>query len=185
MQQGIPGSAPPARDAYGSNDLGPQVGTQSSQVWQPHDPPDSRPVLSVMRAPHLWRVTALGTNVKLLISYGTSANKRLVDILTPCRITLPGSVDIYAQPAVIGELGNAADVKVTLTPVTSGCCESECRKVVRFGDVLDVDAVRFVALENSGVTINGIAVALTTLQSVSLIAGSVLTSGAGFLEFEP
>lgn len=181
----LPGSPPPSNWAPGNNDLGPQAGEQSSQVWLPRDAPDVRPVLSVMRAPHLWRITAFGTNVKLRISYGTSANKLLVDILTPCRITLPGSVDIYAQPAVIGELGNAADVKVTLTPVTSGCCDSQCRKVVRFGDVLDPDAARFVALENSGVTINGIAVALTTLQSVSLVAGSVLTSGGGFLEFEP
>ncbi len=185
MQQGIPGSPPPSHIAPGNNDLGPQAGSQSKQTWGSTEH-DSRPLCSVMRAPHLWRLTVYGSNVKVLICYGTSANKRLVDIITPIRVTLPGSVDVYAE-TIVGELGSGGHAEVTLTPVTSGCCDSECRKLVQPG-VLDDDAARFVALEASVVQVGGvtgIAVTLAALQEVSLINGSTLTSGAGFLEFEP
>lgn len=187
MQQGIPGSAPPSSWAPGNNDLGPTAGVQSSQEWTSTQS-DSRPILSMMRAPHLWRVTVYGSNVKLTICYGTSKNKRLVDILTPCRVVLPGSVDIYAAP-IIGDLGSAGSAHVTCTPVTSGSSDSECRKFAVVGAIED-DAVRFVALEASHVRVGNlnepnITVAVAALQSVSLVAGSALIDGGGFLEFEP
>ncbi len=136
-----------------------------------------------------WRVTVLGTNVSIDISYGTSSNLRIVGLRPPIRVTLPGSCDVYAQP-IPQDAPTAADCEVTCIPVTSGCCDSECRKIVTGGiDPLDPLGCRFVALENSSVRVGpvgaSIVVALTALQEVSLIAGSALVSGGGFLEYEP
>jgi hypothetical protein len=139
-----------------------------------------------MRAHSLWRLTVLGTNVRVLISYGTSGNKVLVDLLTPVRVTLPGSVDVYAQPLNFGGEQTAAHVEVTLTPVSSGCCDSQCRKVVAGPNLdLDDDACRYVALSASVVAIELTNVNVAVLQSISLVAGATLVSGTGYLEFEP
>lgn len=188
MQQGIPGSAPPHSWAPGDNTLGPASGIQSKQSWLASES-DDRPLVSQMRAPHLWRVCIYGENVSVDISYGTAGgNKFIRNLRTPIRVTLPGSCDVYARP-IPQEIPKPAHAEVTCTPVTSGCCDSECRKIVSGNVNLDADAVRFVALENSSVqlgqTFESITVALTALQEVPLIAGSVLVSGGGFLEFEP
>ncbi len=187
MQNG-PGSSAPGSYPSGVPTVGPEAAFQSKEEWLPGQL-DSRPVLSATKIGLMpWRVTVLGENVSIDISYGTSGNLRLVGLRPPIRVTLPGSCDVYAQP-IPQDAPTAAFCKVTCIPVTSGCCESECRKLVTAAAALDVLACRFVALEASSVRVGpvgaSILVALNTLDKVSLIAGSALVSGGGFLEYEP
>lgn len=179
-------SPPPSSIARGDNALGPQAGVQAKQVWT-NTERDSRPIASMMRAPNLWRLCVYGENVLVELSWGTSAQKKLTGLQTPIRITVPGSLDVYAQP-VLGQ-DEAASCQVSITPVSSGTSDSDCRKLVTDAGSFEVDASRFVALEASVVRVgplsNSIVVTLAALQSVSLVAGSALTSGGGYLEFEP
>lgn len=188
MQNG-PHSPPPNTWAPGHNDLGPQAAIQSKRSWTAtEDQSKSEPVLSAMRAPHLWRVTVLGQNVTVDISYGTSSNLLMAGLSVPIRVTLPGSCDVYAKP-IPHDAQQIADVEVTCTPVTSGCCDSICRSFVKAPLGLDPLAARFVALEASIVQVgygdNHITVTLAALQAVPLTPASTLLTGGGFLEFEP
>jgi hypothetical protein len=187
--QNGPGSPAPGSYPSGVPNNGPAAATQAKQSWLATES-DDRPVLSCTKHGLMpWRVTVLGENVTVDISYGTSSNIIMRGLLTPIRVTLPGSVDVYARPRT-HEISLPAHVEVTCIPVTSGCCDSECRKVVS-GNAVNLDplAVRFVALEASVVRVGpadtAISVTLATLQEVSLVAGSALTSGGGFLEYEP
>ena len=187
MQNG-PGSPAPGSYPSGVPTVGPEVALQAKQHWNPGEV-DSRPLLSCTKNGLMpWRVTVLGSNVSVDISYGTSSNVILRGLRTPIRVTLPGSCDVYAQP-IVHDAPAAADALVTCIPVTSGCCDSECRKVITGAQAIDPYAVRFVALEASIVRVGPaddfISVTLAALQEVSLIAGSALTSGGGFLEYEP
>ncbi len=141
-----------------------------------------------MRAPHLWRVSVLGQNVTVDITYGTSSAIVMRGLSVPVRVTLPGSCEVYATP-IAHDAPQASHVEVTCTPATSGCCDSICHSFIVGAQALDALAVRFVALEASvvrvGPTDNHIDVTLAALQAVSLVPGSALTSGGGFLEFEP
>lgn len=186
MYTGNPNSPPPGSWAPGDNALGVQHAVQAKQAWAAGET-DIRPVASAIRAQNLWRLTVLGNNVLVRISYGTSAAKILQNIRTPIRVTLPGSVDVYAQPLNLGGEQAAASVQVTLTPVTSGCCESDCRKIITAGGglLLEDDAVRYVALAASVVALDLTNVNVPVLQSVSLVSGAVLVSGTGYLEFSP
>lgn len=190
MQQGIPGSAPPNTWAPGNNDLGPQAAIQGKRDWTAaEDQSKSEGILSAMRAPHLWRVSVLGANCTVDITYGTSSAIVMRRLQLPVRVTLPGSCEVYATPIQHTD-AQAAHAEVTCTPVTSGCCDSICRSLVTGTLNLDPLAVRFVALEASVVRVGPsdltpISVTLAALQEVDLVPGSALTSGGGFLEFEP
>ena len=184
-----PHSPPPSNWAPGNNDLGPQAAIQGKRSWTAtEDQTKSEGMLSAMRAPHLWRVTVLGQNVTVDITYGTSSAIVMRGLQVPVRITVPGSCDVYALP-IPHDAPQTADVEVTCTPVTSGCCDSVCHTFITGAQNLDPLAVRFVALEASVVRVgpgdNHINVTLAALQEVSLVPGSALTSGGGFLEFEP
>lgn len=190
MQQGIPGSPPPRTWAPGNNDLGPQAAIQGKRNWTAaEDQSKSEGILSAMRAPHLWRVSVLGVNVTVDITYGTSSAIVMKRLQVPVRVTLPGSCEVYATPIQHDE-AEAAHAEVTCTPATSGCCDSVCRSLVTAPLALDPLGVRFVALEASTVRVGPadlapIIVTLAALQEVDLVPGSALTAGGGFLEFEP
>jgi len=186
--QNGPSSPAPGSYPSGVPSVGPEAALQSKQTWLPGET-DSRPLLSATKFGLMpWRVTVLGQNVSVDISYGTSSNLRLVDLRPPIRVTLPGSCDVYAR-ALPNDVPTAANCEVTCIPVTSGCCESECRKLIFGAQALDPLACRFVALDAASVRVGpvgaSVTVALVALQAVSLIAGSALVSGDGFLEYEP
>lgn len=187
MQNG-PGSSAPGSYPSGVPNVGPDQALQSKETWLPGQT-DERPILSATKNGLMpWRVTVLGKNIEIRISYGTSSNFTISGLRPPVRVTLPGSCDVYAKP-LVHEGVLAAEAGVSAIQVTSGCCDSECRKKISGAQVIEDQAVRFVALEDSVVRVGPfddfISVSLTTLQEVSLIAGSALTSGGGFLEFEP
>ncbi len=168
--------------------MGPSEALQSSEVWTALQS-DERPILSATKHGLMpWRVTVLGENVAIRLSFGTLANVTIKNLRPPIRVTLPGSCDVYAKP-LDHEIRLPASAKVTAIQVTSGCCDSECRTLITDAQALDPLAVRFVALAASVVRVGPaddfVSVTLAALQEVSLIAGSALTSGAGFLEFEP
>ena len=186
MQPGIPGSAPPSSVYPGGSNLGPQAGHQAKQSWRAGET-DERPLLSVMRAPQLWRITLHGENVKFRVSFGTSSNIVIQDIQAPARFVVAGACDIYAKPASFYEEPTAAHAEVTCTPATSGA--SANMRALAGPGALDPNGARFVALVASVV---GVGPGLTTqnvnlnpTESVPLTAGSTLVSGVGFLEFEP
>ncbi len=193
MQPGIPGSPPPRTWAPGNNDLGPQAAIQSKRSWTAaEDQSKPEDVLSAMRAPHLWRVSVVGQNVTVQITYGTSSAIVLRNLSLPIRVTLPGSCEVSATP-IPHDAAQPADVEVTCTPATSGCCDSICRSFINTAITgaqnADPLAVRFVALEASTLRVgpgdNHINVTLAALQAVDLVPGSAILTGGGFLEFEP
>jgi hypothetical protein len=184
VQQGIPGSAPPSNWAKGDNDLGPQAGIQAKEQWTAQAR-DSRSLASFMRAPHLWRLNVTGSsNVRVRISFGTSSNQIIFDVIPPIRITVPGSLDVYAAP-ITEELNKPAHAEVAVTPVTSGCCDSECRKLIAAGAAFDENCASFFALEDSGVSIQGNMYSVASGTRIPILAGSTCVSGGGYQEFEP
>ncbi len=193
MQQGIPGSPPPRTWAPGNNDLGPQAAIQSKRSWTAaEDQSKPEDILSAMRAPHLWRVSVVGQNVTVQITYGTSSAIVLRNLSLPIRITVPGSCEVSVTP-IQHDVAQAADAEVTCTPATSGCCDSICRSFINIplSGVVQADplAVRFVALTASTLRVgpgdNHFNVTLAALESVDLVPGSAILTGGGFLEFEP
>src|ERR1700748_3657521 len=119
MLPGNPGSPPPSSYAPGNNALGPQVGIQAKAAWTASEV-DERPLLSVMRAPHLWRVTLHGENVLFTVSWGTSAHIVVAHVQAPAPFVVPGSCHVDAAPAHFSEDPQPAHAEVTCTPATSG-----------------------------------------------------------------
>ncbi len=187
MQQGLPGSAPPSTVYPGGSALGPQAGIQSKERWSAAES-DDRPLLTAQRAPHLWRITLHGENVRFRVSWGTSANIVVSDVIPPARFVVPGAVDVYARPLEL-ETPLPAHAEVTLTPATSGT--DAIMRSLMFGNnlALDPNAVRFVALAATVVQVgsggSAFNVNLNVNESVLLVSGSTLTSGGGYQEFEP
>ncbi len=172
-----PGRSMPRGAPVGN--MGPQYGTQQSATWDVGDG-TPRQLCDVTKAAALWRLSVFGA-VRVTIAYGTSKNRDIVRLLAPVVITLPGQFTVTAEPT---NTGVGATAVVTLTQATAGAL-SQARKFVAGGPVaLDDGAVRFVALAAASLTISGVVVAVPTLSTVPLVAGSVLTSGSGFMEFE-
>jgi hypothetical protein len=162
--------------------MGPKHGQQSKQAWAAGQT-DGRPLVdSSFRAPMLWRVTAFGQNVTFTVDYGTNATKRITGIRPPLRAVFPGLVQVTAVPL---SADFAAHAECTLTMVSSGLNPADCRRLAAVG-ALDPDATRYVALTASVVNVAGlVACNVAATQSIPLVAGSSLTSGDGFLEFDP
>lgn len=181
-EPGLPGSPSPWNVAPGNNELGPTYGNQSKESWLIGQV-DSRPILdSNFRPPALWRATAFGENVTLTVRYGPKCTKVLTGLQPPLRAVFPGLVQIEAVPV---DPSLPAHAECTLTMVSSGLGESDCRKLVTVAGAFSPDATRFRATVASIVSIGGIVnCSLAVAQSIPLIAGSSLTSGAGFLEFD-
>lgn len=170
-------SAPPGAPV---GNMGPQYGTQQSATWAAGDVVP-RQLVDVRKAGLLWRVSIFGP-VLVTISYGTSKNRPIVDLQAPVVMTIPGQFTATATPLT----DEGAKAVVTLTEASAGAL-SQARKVAVRGaaDVaLDEGAVRYFALTASTLTISGVATVVPALGSVPLVAGSVLTAGSGFQEFE-
>ena len=185
MHQQVPGSPPPSQWAPGDNDLGPQAATQARQMW-PAGKTDERPLLSALRAPSLWRITLHGENVYFRVSWATSANHVVEHIQPPSRFVVPGSVDVYAVPI---DSSQPAHAEVTCTPATWGSNAILRGRLAGVNQPISPEAARFVAMTASvlrvGPTGLSTVVNLNPLEEVLLVAGSLLTSGGGYLEYEP
>jgi len=171
-----PPAQPPPRGSLGNT--GVVYGTQQSTIWKP-GAVDARQVCDAIKAGALWRFSAFG-RVSITIDYGTLGNRKILSLLAPVVISLPGQFTATATP--IDDQG--AECRVTLTQATAGA-RSHARKLATGPVSLSDDAVSFVALDACALVIAGVAVAVTASQIVPLVAGSVLTSGSGFQEFEP
>lgn len=167
---------PPPQRAVG--DTGVVYGTQQSTIWRP-GATDARQVCDAMKPAALWRFSAFG-RVSITIDYGTLGNRKILALLAPVVIALPGQFTATATP--LDDQG--AECRVTLTQATAGA-RSQARKLATGPVSLSDDAVSFIALNACSLVIAGIVVAVTASQIVPLVAGSVLTSGSGFQEFEP
>lgn len=173
-----PGYSRPAGAPVGN--MGADYGIQVFGIWAPGDvvPKD---LIDVTRADALWRISAFG-NVTLTLGYGTTRKRSIVAMQAPLVMTVPGQLTLIATPR--DDLGTSCTV--TLTEATAGAV-SNARKFVARGATnvaLDDGAVRYFALTASTLTISGAAVVVPALSFVPLVAGSVLTSGSGFQEFE-
>ena len=146
------------------------VGEQYSAAWQAGEV-DQRPLLDIVRADCLWRVTVVGA-VSLAITYGTRGTIRLSGVLAPFSADLPGSVTVLATPLRAG-----ASAVVTCSPV-SGSSDPVARVVVPVGPI-PVQVGAFTALVPSVLTIAGQAVSLPSGQRIIVLADSDVISGAG------
>lgn len=176
----VSGRAHPQPPGAPVGDMGAEYGIQSFRQWAAGEL-DARQVLDVRKADALWRISIVG-NVIATFDYGTSHNRALLALQAPVVITIPGQVTVTATPR--DDLGTTC--VVTLTQATAGAL-SNARKFVARGAVdvaLDEAACRYFALTASTLTISGAAVVVPALSVVPLVAGSVLTAGSGFQEFE-
>lgn len=172
---GMP-AQPPPQGAVGNT--GVIYGTQQSTIWKP-GATDARQVCDALKPAAMWRFSAFG-RCTITIDYGTRANRKILALQAPVVITLPGQFTATATP--LDDQG--AECRVTLTQATAGA-RSQARKLATGPIALSDDAVDFFALDACSLTIAGVVVAVPALQIVPLVAGSVLTSGSGFQEFEP
>lgn len=182
MQQN-PRNAPPGTPFpwEGTATPGIKHGLQASEVWLPGQS-DGRDICDQVLAQSLWRVSVFGTsNMRLTVQFGTSRAREFSGLLCPLVLCVPGQLRVRAIPAN----GDGGSVMCTCTPATSGG-QADARSIASVAGALPDDAARFRALVASVVTLPGaIACTLAASQWIPLVAGSVLTSGAGFLEFEP
>ncbi len=163
-------------------DMGVDYGIQRFGIWKAGDVVPQQ-LIDVRRAEALWRVSAFGP-VSLSLGYGTTKRRQVSGLLAPLVITVPGQLELTAAPLDPDHHG--VSCIVTLTQATAGAFANARKFVSRtLADVvLDVGAVRYVALTASTLTISGAAVVVPALSIVPLVVGSVLTGGSGFQEFE-
>ncbi len=182
-----PRSAPPALPVpwQSVGNVGVKHGLQSSELWAPGEH-DSRQICDMTLAAGMWRVSVFGSQyLTLNVVFGTSKAKEIKGLRAPLRMCVAGQLAIYAAPAP-SDTGAfvGAHAMVTCTPVT-GARDSDARMLVTAPANLSPDAARFRALTSSSVRIdNLIDVPIAVGNVLPLIAGSVLTLGTGYLEFE-
>lgn len=158
-------------------------GWQQRHAWEAADV-EVKPLLSIGKADSLWRVTAQGENVLFQMTWGTKANRRLTNLLSPLVAFIPGGCDLYAGKVNAQAVASA---DLTCTPVSG---ESSCCQLVRQAfaanpaAAIPVGAWRFTALVASTVTLQGNAVALAAGASL-VVDGSPGNTilGAGVLDF--
>jgi hypothetical protein len=172
--------ATPARPHPNQGEMGPKYGTQQFANWAPGEV-DPRQVLDTMKAGALWRISVFG-HVLVTVMYGTSHNRAIENLQAPVVITVPGQAIVTATPRD----SEGTTCVVTLTQATAGALSQARKFVARGGADVDLDegACRYFALTASTLTISGAATVVPALSVVPLVAGSVLTSGSGFQEFE-
>lgn len=182
-----PRNMPPAEPLEHQGSVGKVHGLQSSERWLAGEY-DSRQIVDQRLAANLWRVSVICSEwMRLNLIYGTSRGVEIKNVEGPLVFYAPGQLAIYATPIAKPSVGFVAGYAyATCTPASSAGA-SNCRKLVSGAQALDDNAARFYALDAATVQLGsaGPAVALTLGQSVPLIAGSSLTAGDGYLEFEP
>ena len=181
-----PRNSPPALPPPSQGSVGYVHGLQSSETWQAGEH-DSRSILDMVLSPHVWRVSVFASQwVRLDLVYGTRRTIKLVGMFAPAVFYVPGQCVVYAEPSDSGGgVFPAAFAYCSATPVNSAGTP-QLRSHVTGAQPISDHAVRFFALANSTVQLGsgGPAVALTQGQTLPLIAGSSLTAGDGYLEFE-
>jgi hypothetical protein len=183
VSNGVPGAyvpipSPPASPQARAGDAGTPHGWQQSRTIPAGDARE-QPCIDEVNAEFLWRFSVFG-RVLVRVVYGTSSTREYVDLQAPVVMTVPGKLCVSVRAADPEE---DTPFTVTCTPATGGA-RSQARRLVDSAVDFSDDAVSFVALVASTLTVGGQAVTLATGQSVPLIAPSSLVSGAGFEEFE-
>lgn len=177
---------PPGSQPSGGSGAGYVHGIGQSQTWKAGES-DSRPVLDTVRADCLWRVEVFGTNVTLTVTWGTIKQIQLNDVQCPFAMSMPGQCTIYAKPVKVDGLYVGGEVLCAVTPVSSPGTQF-ARVLVSGAQPLPREAMRFTSLVAGSTVLLGSSafgpVTVDKFETVDLIAGSKLTNGTGYLEFE-
>jgi hypothetical protein len=178
---GVPGSPGPAwPPASREDNTGKSHGIQMFPKWKPGEI-QKKGVVDDLRALHLWRLVIVGgAAMRVDIKWGTEKTFTLMGLSLPLRCTVPGQLTVDAYPVVAQETEQS--VQATLTPATSGGL-IELRRPAVVG-AFDDRAFGYFALTASVLNIRGVVTAVAALQRVPLLAGSSLTSGDGYEEFD-
>ncbi len=179
-----PHTAPPGSAPAWNGDPQLPHGIQASQIWQAGDR-DPRGIIDVQTlAGSVWRVSVFGTRVKLSVEFGTSRRVFFENIRTPMVLYLPGRVIVTATPLPTDEgIFIGASAQPTCTPSTGG--RPSARYLIGGAQAIPDTASRFRATDAATVLLGGVTpITLAASQSIPLIAGSSLTAGDGYVEFE-
>lgn len=138
----------------------------------------------------MWRISAFSnSNDKQLLGrliYGTTSSIELANLICPIVAYVPGNVQLYLRPSANPFLPAECIGHVSVRNVTNAGAQILRTLNNAAGGVVDlgVSAVRFIALQNSTVSVAGFGVALLEGQSVELVGPARLLVGAGIAEHE-
>ena len=206
-----PPAQPPPQQMVGNTGI--IYGTQSRVIWNPGET-DPRGVCDALKAPFLWRFSAFGrvlisisygtqgtreviqlrTPLVITIPGQFSATATPLDAKgAVCAVTLTAATAgtrsvarrfVSTTPPTVAPLASVQALPNNGGPGHGGggcgCSGQGAGKPI----ALDDDATFFFPLTCSSLTIAGVAVYVSAFQIVPLVAGSILTSGSGFQEFE-
>lgn len=179
---GDPASPAPALPfPYPAHLLGKAHGIQLYPKWAPGQT-DKKGIVDDLLAANLWRLVIVGGEaMRVDITYGTGKTITLRGLSLPLRCSVPGQLSVEAYPFEAQETQQS--VRATLTPATSGGLIEMRRPIVGAATFAD-EAFAYLALTASVLNIRGVVTAMAALQRVPLLAGSLLTSGSGYEEFD-
>jgi len=178
---GVPASPGPAwPPASPMHNTGKSHGIQLFPKWAPGET-KKKGLVDDLRAANLWRLVIVGGSaMRVDIKFGTEKTITLTGLSLPLRCSVPGQLTVEAYPFEAQDTEQS--VRATLTPATSGGL-IEMRRPAAVGAFAD-EAFAYFALTASVLNIRGIVTAVAALQRVPLLAGSSLTSGDGYEEFD-
>ncbi len=178
---GVPSSPGPAwPPASPSHNTGKSHGIQLFPKWAAGET-KKKGLIDDLRAANLWRLVIVGgAAMRVDIKWGTEKTITLTGLSLPLRCSVPGQLSVEAYPVEAQD--DEQSVRATLTPATSGGL-IEMRRPAVVGAFAE-EAFAYFALTASVVNVRGIAVAVAALSRVPLLAGSSLTSGDGYEEFD-
>lgn len=159
--------------------MGKTHGSQCTAAWVAGEG-DSRPLLDVVRAEHLWRISVVG-DVDCDISYGTGGTTTLRGIAAPIVASFPGAVSVRATPR---DSSTATSAIICCSPNDSGG-GGQLRRLLDAPGPIDVQANEFTALVASTVDVRGTVSAVAPGETIPVLSGSVLTAGAGIENLAP
>lgn len=167
------------RGAVGNT--GPIYGTQRSKTWQPGERNTPAAMLDLLKTEYLWRISVFG-NVLVSVTYGTQATRQIALLRTPLIMTLPGQVTVTVQ--ALDQTGTECTATATMASAGARAIARQLISADAGAVAVNEDAVDFFALVNSTLNVSSVAVVVPALSVVPLVAGSVLTSGSGLVEYE-
>lgn len=185
--QGYPRSPAPALPLENMGSIGKAYGIQSSEQWQAGES-DNRQIIDARLPVKMWRVSLFGSEwMRFNILYGSSRGIDIKGLQGPVVFYSPGQIAVYAEPAQAGQLGFLAGYAYGTLTAVNNAGVTIARKQIGGAQAIPDNAARFVALDNASILLgtSGTLINLTQGQTLSLTAGSRLTGGDGFLEFEP
>jgi hypothetical protein len=122
-----------------------------------------------------------GFNVHLTIEHGTSGSVRIERVLTPCRVTLGGSVTIQATPIDPAEAAGATLAAVPATAGSNRTCNSIAPATTILRTARAVTALNAAAT----LTVQGIATALVLGERLKVAGEVEILTGTVLVEHEP